>query len=154
MKLFTQIETDINRNQKNFVKPSATGALWKMLLWVIRPVHYLTVRGHSELCKFDANVDAPEKSKRSFARAEKDDLADIQESIADFSKDLRKLNDSLVKAQAKVANKTGKKRTKAMRKITEITESISSVTRKIGQNQELHAKISKKLNKKGLLFED
>ncbi len=138
--------------QTNFAKPSATNALLKMILWALRPVHYVTVRGHANLCKFDANIDAPEKSKVSFANDQRDDLADIQESISILSKEEGKIQSSIIKVKAKIDAKSGKKQAKAKRQLTELQESLASCIRKIGQNQELHESISKKLNKQGLLF--
>ena len=151
MKVFTQTENKINKLNKNFKKPTARGGAWKAILWALRPIHWAFSRLGQNLRKLDANIDAPEKSSIAFAADLRDDLADIQGSISEHAKTLGKLRKQRAKDQEKLKDASGKKRTKLLKRINESKQEIESIKRKIGRNQELHAKISKKLNKLGLL---
>jgi len=153
MKVLTKMDRDIRKSHKEFKKPTARAGFGKAMLWILRPIHYTLARGHMALVKFDANTDAPEPSKIAFAEDMKEDLIDIQESISDHSKTLSKVEKELDKAKSKLKDSSGKKRTKRLRRVEDLKKEVRSLKNKIGRNQELHAKLAKKLAKKGLLHD-
>lgn len=153
MKAFNKIENDIRKSSKNFKKPSARNGALKLALWVIRPVQYAITETHMALKKVDANIDAPMEWNAASASSRKQDLVDIEESIEKHTRAIAKLNKQIKKAKSKLNDAKGDKKAKWSKIKRESQEEIESLKAKIGRNQELHASITKKLAKKGLLVD-